>query len=123
MAGGGHRAFRPADLIILIGIAKKNAVLVIGFALTRQHREDPPAHQAIFEAALVWFRPTMMTTMAAQMGIFAVAVRPGEWRIFGGRSESAPEGPHALPAPAEQISNTWKNSPAGAGCVGYALAT
>ena len=69
-------------IILLIGIVKKNAILMIDFALNRQRRENAPPEKAIVEAAIVRFRPIMMTTAAALMGILPVAVG------FGAGSES-----------------------------------
>jgi HAE1 family hydrophobic/amphiphilic exporter-1 len=69
-------------MIMLIGIVKKNAILMIDFALNRQRRENAPPEKAIVEAAIVRFRPIMMTTAAALMGILPVAVG------FGAGSES-----------------------------------
>jgi HAE1 family hydrophobic/amphiphilic exporter-1 len=62
---------------MLIGIVKKNAIMMIDFALTRQRNEKVPAQTAIFEAALVRFRPIMMTTMAALMGTLPIAIGLG----------------------------------------------
>jgi len=64
-------------MIMLIGIVKKNAIMMIDFALTRQRNEGVPAETAIFEAALVRFRPIMMTTMAALMGTLPIAIGLG----------------------------------------------
>jgi HAE1 family hydrophobic/amphiphilic exporter-1 len=64
-------------MIMLIGIVKKNAIMMIDFALTRQRGEGVPAQTAIFEAALVRFRPIMMTTMAALMGTLPIAIGLG----------------------------------------------
>ena len=64
-------------MIMLIGIVKKNAIMMIDFALVRQRSENVPAATAIYEAALVRFRPIMMTTMAALMGTMPVAVGLG----------------------------------------------
>ncbi|MGE5218643.1 MAG: efflux RND transporter permease subunit [Chloroflexota bacterium] len=61
-------------LIMLIGIVKKNAIMMIDFALERQRNEDKPPAQAIFEGALVRFRPIMMTTMAAIAGAVPIAL-------------------------------------------------
>jgi len=56
-------------LIMLIGIVKKNAIMMIDFALNRQRSDATiPPEQAIYEAAVTRFRPIMMTTMAALMG-------------------------------------------------------
>jgi HAE1 family hydrophobic/amphiphilic exporter-1 len=64
-------------MIMLIGIVKKNAIMMIDFALHRQRSEHVPAEQAIFEAAQVRFRPIMMTTMAALMGTLPIAFGSG----------------------------------------------
>ena len=64
-------------MIMLIGIVKKNAIMMIDFALARQRSEGMPAQTAIFEAALVRFRPIMMTTMAALMGTLPIAIGLG----------------------------------------------
>ncbi len=64
-------------MIMLIGIVKKNAIMMIDFALHRQRKDHIPAEQAIFEAAQVRFRPIMMTTMAALMGTLPIAFGTG----------------------------------------------
>jgi HAE1 family hydrophobic/amphiphilic exporter-1 len=61
-------------IIMLVGIVKKNAIMMIDFALERQRRDNLPAEQAIHEAALVRFRPIMMTTMAALVGTLPIAI-------------------------------------------------
>jgi hydrophobic/amphiphilic exporter-1 (mainly G- bacteria), HAE1 family len=61
-------------LIMLIGIVKKNAIMMIDFALERQRKDGKPPAQAIFEGALVRFRPIMMTTMAAIVGAVPIAL-------------------------------------------------
>jgi HAE1 family hydrophobic/amphiphilic exporter-1 len=61
-------------LIMLIGIVKKNAIMMIDFALEGQRNEGKPPEQAIYEGALVRFRPIMMTTMAAIMGAVPIAL-------------------------------------------------
>jgi HAE1 family hydrophobic/amphiphilic exporter-1 len=61
-------------LIMLIGIVKKNAIMMIDFALDRQRRDNKPPEQAIYEGALVRFRPIMMTTMAAIVGAVPIAI-------------------------------------------------
>jgi len=64
-------------MIMLIGIVKKNAIMMIDFALTRQRGEGVDAATAIYEAAIVRFRPIMMTTMAALMGTMPIAIGLG----------------------------------------------
>jgi hydrophobic/amphiphilic exporter-1 (mainly G- bacteria), HAE1 family len=61
-------------LIMLIGIVKKNAIMMIDFALEGQRNEGKSPAQAIYEGALVRFRPIMMTTMAAIMGAVPIAL-------------------------------------------------
>ena len=59
-------------VLMLIGIVKKNAIMMIDFALDAQNQNLPP-HQAIRQACLLRFRPIMMTTMAAIMGTLPIA--------------------------------------------------
>jgi len=65
-------------MIMLIGIVKKNAIMMIDFALTRERGENATAEVAIYEAALIRFRPIMMTTMAALLGTLPIAVGFGQ---------------------------------------------
>ncbi|MBX7223878.1 MAG: efflux RND transporter permease subunit [Blastocatellia bacterium] len=64
-------------LIMLIGIVKKNAIMMIDFALEAQRTENLPPERAIFEACIVRFRPIMMTTMAALVGTLPIALGVG----------------------------------------------
>jgi len=64
-------------LIMLIGIVKKNAIMMIDFALERLRVEHKSAEEAIFEAAVLRFRPIMMTTMAAILGALPIAIGIG----------------------------------------------
>ncbi|MEO5348831.1 MAG: efflux RND transporter permease subunit [Magnetococcus sp. YQC-3] len=64
-------------VIMLVGIVKKNAIMMIDFALELQRQRSMPADEAIVEAALVRFRPIMMTTMAALMGTLPIAIGGG----------------------------------------------
>ncbi len=64
-------------LLMLIGIVKKNAIMMIDFALEAQRTENATPEHAIFEACLVRFRPIMMTTMAAMMGTLPIALGIG----------------------------------------------
>jgi HAE1 family hydrophobic/amphiphilic exporter-1 len=63
-------------IIMLIGIVKKNAIMMIDFALEAQRSGKPPA-EAIYQGALIRFRPIMMTTMAALMGTLPIALGYG----------------------------------------------
>ncbi|CAB1371042.1 efflux RND transporter permease subunit [Denitratisoma oestradiolicum] len=64
-------------VIMLVGIVKKNAIMMIDFALEKQRSSDLPAREAIFQACLVRFRPIMMTTMAALAGTLPIAIGLG----------------------------------------------
>ena len=65
-------------MVMLVGIVKKNAIMMIDFALVREREEGVDANTAITEAALIRFRPIMMTTMAALMGSLPIALGLGE---------------------------------------------
>jgi HAE1 family hydrophobic/amphiphilic exporter-1 len=64
-------------IILLVGLVKKNAIMMIDFAIEAERRERKPAAEAIYEACLVRFRPIMMTTMAALMGTLPIALGHG----------------------------------------------
>ncbi len=64
-------------IIMLIGIVKKNAIMMIDFALEAQRGGSKSPSEAIFEGCLVRFRPIMMTTMAAIMGTMPIAIGYG----------------------------------------------
>ena len=64
-------------IIMLVGIVKKNAIMMIDFALEAQRREGKSATEAIYQGCLVRFRPIMMTTMAALMGTLPIALGYG----------------------------------------------
>ena len=61
-------------IIMLVGIVKKNAIMMIDFAIEAQRKEGKSPEEAIFQAGLVRFRPIMMTTMAALMGSLPIAI-------------------------------------------------
>jgi HAE1 family hydrophobic/amphiphilic exporter-1 len=64
-------------VIMLVGLVKKNGIMMIDFALEAQHREGASPIDAIYEACLVRFRPIMMTTMAALVGTLPIALGLG----------------------------------------------
>ncbi len=64
-------------IIMLVGIVKKNAIMMIDFALAAQRNEGKSPRDAIYEGCLVRFRPIMMTTMAALMGTLPIALGLG----------------------------------------------
>jgi multidrug efflux pump len=65
-------------VILLIGIVKKNAILMIDFALDKERKEGKSPEESIFEACLMRFRPIMMTTMAALFGALPLILLTGE---------------------------------------------
>jgi HAE1 family hydrophobic/amphiphilic exporter-1 len=64
-------------IIMLVGIVKKNAIMMIDFAIEAQRRDNMPPHDAIYQACITRFRPIMMTTMAALMGSLPIALALG----------------------------------------------
>jgi multidrug efflux pump len=64
-------------IILLIGLVKKNAILMIDFALAAERGEGKSSRDAIFEACMLRFRPIMMTTMAAMLGAVPLALGTG----------------------------------------------
>ena len=69
-------------VIMLMGIVKKNAIMMIDFALEAQRKQGLSPHDAIFQGCMVRFRPIMMTTMAALMATLPLAIG------FGAGAES-----------------------------------
>jgi multidrug efflux pump len=65
-------------VILLIGIVKKNAIIMIDFAIDLQRREGLNSHDAIYKACLLRFRPIMMTTTGAILGALPLAIGLGE---------------------------------------------
>ena len=68
--------------ILLVGLVKKNAIMMIDFALEAQRKEGKQAAEAIFQGCLIRFRPIMMTTMSALLGTLPIAIG------FGAGAES-----------------------------------
>jgi multidrug efflux pump len=66
--------FALIGVILLIGIVKKNAIMMIDFALVAEREQGLSAHDAIYKACLLRFRPIMMTTFAAILGALPLAV-------------------------------------------------
>jgi multidrug efflux pump len=64
-------------IILLIGIVKKNAIMMIDFALEAERQEGKSPQEAIYQACLLRFRPIMMTTMAALLGALPLALGTG----------------------------------------------
>jgi len=75
-----HQDFSVISLIgiiLLIGIVKKNGIMMIDFALDAERKEGMPPVDAIYQACLLRFRPIMMTTMAALLGAVPLAFGAG----------------------------------------------
>jgi multidrug efflux pump len=64
-------------IILLIGIVEKNAIMMIDFALDAERKDGKEPHEAIYQAALLRFRPIIMTTMAALLGAVPLALGQG----------------------------------------------
>jgi multidrug efflux pump subunit AcrB len=77
LTGGELNVIAMIGIILLIGIVKKNAIMMIDFALDAERREGKNSRDAIYEACLLRFRPIMMTTMAALLGGVPLAVGGG----------------------------------------------
>jgi multidrug efflux pump len=69
-------------IILLIGIVKKNAILMIDFALAAERNEGKTSRDSIYEACLLRFRPILMTTMAAMLGAVPLALGTGTGSEF-----------------------------------------
>jgi HAE1 family hydrophobic/amphiphilic exporter-1 len=69
--------YAMVGMLMLVGIVKKNAIMMIDFAIEAQRNEGMRSEDAIFHAGLVRFRPIMMTTMAALMGSLPIALGLG----------------------------------------------
>jgi len=69
-------------VILLIGIVKKNAIMMIDFAIEAERSEGKSPEAAIFQACLLRFRPIMMTTMAAMLGAVPLAIGFGDGSEF-----------------------------------------
>ncbi|HTZ34839.1 MAG TPA: efflux RND transporter permease subunit, partial [Stellaceae bacterium] len=64
-------------IILLIGIVKKNGIMMVDFALAAERQEGLPPEQSIYQACLLRFRPIMMTTFAALLGALPLAIGTG----------------------------------------------
>jgi multidrug efflux pump len=62
---------------LLIGIVKKNAIMIVDFALEAERDHGKPPEEAIFEASLLRFRPILMTTLAAMLGALPMLLGTG----------------------------------------------
>jgi HAE1 family hydrophobic/amphiphilic exporter-1 len=80
--GSDLNVYAFVGIILLVGLVKKNGIMMIDFALDSQRREATTARDAIFKACSIRFRPIMMTTMAALLGTLPIAIG------FGAGAES-----------------------------------
>jgi multidrug efflux pump len=77
ISGGDLGIIGIIGIILLIGIVKKNAIMMIDFALDAERKQGLPPDEAIFQACLLRFRPILMTTMAALLGALPLMVGSG----------------------------------------------
>ncbi len=77
LTGNDFSVIALIGIILLIGIVEKNAIMMIDFALDAERQEKKPATEAIYQAALLRFRPILMTTMAALLAGIPLAVGSG----------------------------------------------
>ncbi|HET6934171.1 MAG TPA: multidrug efflux RND transporter permease subunit [Candidatus Angelobacter sp.] len=77
LTGNDLNVIAMIGILLLIGIVKKNAIMMIDFALETERRNNKSPEEAIYEAALLRFRPIMMTTMAALLGGLPLALGTG----------------------------------------------
>jgi multidrug efflux pump len=77
ITGNDFNVIALIGLILLIGIVKKNAIMMIDFALEAERKQGKPPEEAIYQACLLRFRPIMMTTMAALLGGLPLALTSG----------------------------------------------
>jgi HAE1 family hydrophobic/amphiphilic exporter-1 len=80
--GSDLNVYAFVGIILLVGLVKKNGIMMIDFALDAQRKEAATARDAIFKACTIRFRPIMMTTMAALLGTLPIAIG------FGAGAES-----------------------------------
>jgi len=77
ITGNDFSVIALIGIVLLIGIVKKNAIMMIDFALEAERVEHKPPEEAIFQACLLRFRPIMMTTLAALLGGLPLALGSG----------------------------------------------
>jgi multidrug efflux pump len=77
LTGNDLNVIAMIGILLLIGIVKKNAIMMIDFALQTEREGDKKPEDAIYEAAVLRFRPIMMTTMAALLGGLPLALGTG----------------------------------------------
>ena len=77
LAGAGLDIIGVIGIVLLIGIVKKNAIMMIDFALEAQRHQGLPPREAIYQACLLRLRPILMTTVAAMFGALPLMLGTG----------------------------------------------
>ena len=77
IAGSDLDVIGIIGIVLLIGIVKKNAIMIVDFALEAERHHGKPPEQAIFQASLLRFRPILMTTLAAMLGALPMLLGSG----------------------------------------------
>jgi multidrug efflux pump len=77
IAGSDLDVIGIIGIVLLIGIVKKNAIMIVDFALDAERQHGKPPEEAIFEASLLRFRPILMTTLAAMLGALPMLLGTG----------------------------------------------
>jgi multidrug efflux pump len=77
IAGSDLDVIGIIGIVLLIGIVKKNAIMIVDFALEAEREHGKPPEEAIFEASLLRFRPILMTTLAAMLGALPMLLGSG----------------------------------------------
>jgi multidrug efflux pump len=77
IAGSDLDVIGIIGIVLLIGIVKKNAIMIVDFALEAERQHGKPPEQSIFEASLLRFRPILMTTLAAMLGALPLLLGTG----------------------------------------------
>jgi multidrug efflux pump len=77
IAGSDLDVIGIIGIVLLIGIVKKNAIMIVDFALVAEREHGKPPEEAIFEASLLRFRPILMTTLAAMLGALPMLLGTG----------------------------------------------
>ena len=77
IAGSDLDVIGIIGIVLLIGIVKKNAIMIVDFALEAEREHGKPPEEAIFEASLLRFRPILMTTLAAMLGALPMLLGTG----------------------------------------------
>ncbi|MBV6303323.1 efflux RND transporter permease subunit [Candidimonas humi] len=77
IAGSDLDVIGIIGIVLLIGIVKKNAIMIVDFALEAEREHGKPPREAIFEASLLRFRPILMTTLAAMLGALPMLMGTG----------------------------------------------